>query len=407
MNRATTVSWTDEADSSQCDVPRTPLPSNAVPGCLSALALFVASGPFILSAFFLFSATEAERQSVEFAWTIVVFFAFWGLFAFPLALWMLGKGVLLLWGRTTILVDAQWLRVTTRAGPFWSTRRCRLARLHGFQIETPQGDGIGFPGGHSNLTAVHEDGRTIPLLRMREDGIIRELTEALPNKIGRLARGKHSGTGHASRLHVEVISLDPLASQERKNKPLGSGLFLDEQPDELVINVPRLGFRGSTSPLFRFWVIGFFVMQLVIMTSLVPALIAGKVQGQPSAGWVIVCVFSAVFIGILANRFNAATRRGSVHIAGGYLRFRERDVWGKHFAGWTWESVENVRVGVKQYKTDGGISWNHYVEVQPGPASRRQWFDNRSKPELEWIVTCIVDHMNRYREREADASPET
>ena len=95
-----------------------------------------------------------------------------------------------------------------------------------------------------------------------------------------------------------------------------------------MICVPQLGYRKSTSAGARFWIGGLLSIQLLFIPCLVSGLIAGKVQGQPTAGWVIVFVVTTISAGIVLNRVYVATRNGSVEIANEYLRFRERDLFG-------------------------------------------------------------------------------
>ena len=394
------VIWTDDIAASRCNVPTSDLGSGIVPGCLAIMGVSVGSLPFLLATFLYLVFSVAERQRDGFLWFLIALVLFWGAVFFPIALYFFGKSLLLLRGRTEIDLDSKKLRVITKAGPFRSTRRCKVEDLGGFRIEDPEGAGYGLPGGHSNLVAVRKDGREIHLLRMCPNEIVGQLANELPEKIARLTRRVGPTSSEripAEDLSTEVIALDPMATRARTSKPIASNLSVEQRSDELVIWVPQLGYRKSTSAGARFWIGGFLSIQLLFMPFLVSALIAGKVQGQPTAGWVIVFVVTTISAGIVLNRVYVATRNGSVEIANEYLRFRERDLFGDHYAGWKWESIENVLVGVKKYESDEGVSWNHFVEVQPGTNEPRYWFDNRTKPELEWIVTLIgnqLDHRN-------------
>ena len=400
MNLIDPVIWTDDVATSRCNLPKSDPGSAIVPGCLALMSVFVGSLPFLLATFLYLLASAAERQRDGFLSFLIALILVWGVVYFPIALFFFGKSLLLLRGRTEIILDSSRLRVITKAGPFRSTRRCKLEELGGFRIEDPEGAGYGLPGGHSNLVAVRKDGRKIHLLRMCPNEIVGQLVSELPKKIARLARRAGLTSGDripTDNLQAEVISLDPMATRERKNKPIGSNLWIEERSGEIVIQLPRLGFWNSTSPGARFWIIGFLSIQLLFIPCLVFALLAGKVQGQPTAGWVIVFVCTAIAAGIVLNRLSAATRSGSVHIADEYLRFRERDFFVDHYAGWKWVSIEIIHVGVKKYESDEGVSWNHFVEVQPGPNEARYWYDNRTKGELEWIVTLIgnqIEHRN-------------
>ena len=78
------------------------------------------------------------------------------------------------------------------------------------------------------------------------------------------------------------------------------------------------------------------------------------------------------------------------------MSFSEQNLFRNHHAVWALDSIEQVRVGVEERKdSDGDVTVWHFVEVKPGPDKPRHWFGHRDKPELEWIVTCIVDHLDR------------
>ena len=397
INLIDPIIWIDDIDTSRCNVPKSDLGSAIVPGCLAMMGVFVGSLPFLWATFLYLVSSGDDRQPDGFHWFLMAGILFLGAVFFPIALYFFGKSFLLLQGRTEIVLDSRMLRVITKAGLFRSTRRCKVKQLGGFRVEDPEGAGYGLPGGHSNLVAVRQDGREINLLRMCPNEIVGQLANELPEKIARLTRRvgpTSSDRIPAEDLSTEVIALDPMATRARTSKPIASNLSVEQRGDELVICVPQLGYRKSTNAIARFWIGGFLSIQLLFIPFLVSALIAGRVEGQPAAGWVIVFVFTTISSCIVLNRVHAATRNGSVQIANEHLRFRERDLFGDHYAGWKWESIENLLVGVKKYESDEGVSWNHFVEVQPGPNEPRYWFDNRTKPELEWIVNLIGDHLD-------------
>lgn len=395
------IRWIDEQDTLRCKLPRCGSPFVLIPGLLGlAFGLFVGSWPFLISAFFFWASAAADRQQASFLWFVLGAFALFGAVAFPLAAFAWQQSILLLRGQKEIVLDATSLRIITRAGPIWSTRRCRLAQLGGFRVEDPTGDGFQVRGGYSSLVAVFQNGRTLPLLRMYPDEIVCQLAEQLPDKIEQITGRRGSSRAskvRADKLELEVVAPDPMAIRARSAKPIGSNLTVDESGEELLIQVPRLGYRKSTSPAARLWIGGFVTGQIFFTSLLVPALLAGKVQGSPSAGWVIACVSTAISLGIVLNRLAAATRHGTIRVTGASLMFQESTLLGEHVAEWKLKSIEQVRVGVKTYKSDDGVTWSHYLEVQPDFHDPRLWFDNRDKSELEWMATQIGERLESAR----------
>jgi hypothetical protein len=234
---------------------------------------------------------------------------------------------------------------------------------------------------------------------MVPDGINNQLIEELPGRIERLTgRADWSGADRilAEDLDAEVVSEDPMAIGPRKGKPIGSNLAVEQRDNELAIHVPPLGFQKSESFPVRVTVMVLLAVNLFLTVTLVPALIAGKVQGQPAAGWVIYFVFTAISIGLVMYFVDKSTRKGSVRICYGELSLSEHNLFRNHHAVWALDSIEEVRVGVEERKdSDGDVTVWHFVEVKPGPDKPRHWFGHRDKAELEWIVTCIVDHLDR------------
>ena len=125
--------------------------------------------------------------------------------------------------------------------------------------------------------------------------------------------------------------------------------------------------------------LGFLLCELFVLAVLVPALLAGKVGGQPAAGWFMVGVFTLVVVGILLYRVNAAIQLGAVRIRRDSLSFREQGLFGKHHEEWKREDIEAVRVEVEEYRTSESVSFDHFIRVEPASESERQWFSHLGK----------------------------
>ena len=350
-----------------------------------------------MRAFFYFAMSDSETEDGKLLTSVLSPSLLFGVFCFPISGVVFLKGLLILRGRMEMVLDTKRLRMIRRFGPCWSTRRCKLAQLGGFRIQELKSEQIRFGVGCSNLFFVRKNGREFPLLRMYPDQIINQLSRDLPEKIERLTgRASLTGTDRilAENLNAEITSMDPLKTQDRTSKPIGSNLEQEKRGDGYVIRLPRLGYRKLTSVGGRLCLAGLFAAQLLLTFGLVPALIAGKVKGQPFAGWVIFFIFTTISICIWLCIISAASRNGSIRITDGKLTFQASDLFGKHFAEWKLESIDTVRVAVEQ-DSENPFHSTHFVEVRPDSNTPRMGFDNREKSELEWIVTGIVDDLDR------------
>ena len=399
MNACNEIVWIDEANSSRCDVPKLVLPFAKIPGWIGlAAAIFMSVIPCaIIGVFCLLLPDEAPLMPI-----LLTFGGFFAVVIFPVIAFITRKSLLVLLGSKRIVIDDKWVRVITQAGPLWSTTKCRLSSLGGFQVEDPKGERYQFNVDYSNLVAVKKDGREIHLLRMYANEIVGQLIEQLPNKIEQVT-GKYGVVQpdriRATDLATELSAVDPSRIQKRSEKPIGSDLAIATENQERVITIPPLGWRKSTSGFIRYWCFGFILTEVVLLVGLVPALLAGKVNGQPAAGWLIVCVFTTIAIIIMLTRKNAAMRRGAVRVGKTSLSLTEIDILGQHHAEWPRKSIESVGVGVAEHGQSASVSHDYFVQVELGTGKSpnqhmREWFNNREKGEIEWIVTTIVEQLD-------------
>ena len=194
---------------------------------------------------------------------------------------------------------------------------------------------------------------------------------------------------------------DPFATSSRPDKPSDSNIVCEETEHHLNLEIAPLGFWKSTpGRLFRLWFLGFMSVQALVMLGIVPALLNGKVQGNPAMGWLTVGAFTAFSTAILLYRWNKAIQSGTVSISKGSLRFFERDLFGRHESLWHLNKIAEVQVSLETEKNaEGTLNWRHYLKVQLNTSSPplgkppRTWFCNRSKEELEWIATKINERL--------------
>lgn len=394
MDVSSEVVWVDGEGASQCNVPMLYFSFARIPAFiglgLACFLAFVACGT--VGVLYLILPEETPVMPI----LLVVGGAFSVLFL-PIIAFIVWKSLLILYGSKQIVIDGRSLRVITRFGPIWSTVKCQLSKLGGFRIEDPQGQRYQINLEYSNLWAVQHGGRAVPLLRMFANEIVGQLVEELPHKIEQVTGESHnlgSQAIQADDLTAELSAADPFRIQDRNAKPIGSEISVEAEGQGLLIKIPARGFRKSTSRTSAFVCLGFLFCELFVLAVLVPALLAGRVEGQPAAGWFMVGIFTVVVIGMLLYRVNAAIQSGTIRIRRDLLSFREYGLFGKQYEEWEREAIQSVRVEVEEYRTSESISFDHFISVKPASDSERQWFSHLGKDELEWMAASIQKHLD-------------
>lgn len=419
------IRWSDQIDGSRCELPRI---ENRVQKGLGCLGLFLgtmfAAWPIAVTIFF-WSVRSDFDQEREFNWIDLTPLAFFGVFLFPAALFLWFRGLLNLRGRSEIVICEKYLSVVRRWGIFRSRRRCRLSRLDGFTIERP-GDGIhgvneetfaglSMFGNRSSLVAKHSGGKSLYLVRAYPEVIVEELVETVPQRVQRVAaragvevesdvfRSQYLSRGDSEGAigspvtrtdSTEGFAENRFAATERSHMPVsspppGSPLVLSETAEGLTIEQPQRGYLGSTTQVGRLIFYVFTFMQLVLSGGLVPALLAGKVQGSPSAGWVIFAVFTSLWIIGVVYLFYAASLRCVISLDHRSLEISESSCFGASAASWQRHEIDSVKVGVAEYTSDGSTVYDYYVKVSPVPLKEKHWFSHLTKMEVQWIVDSL------------------
>ncbi len=385
--------WLITPDSTQCEFESRARPLTRAPGILGLMfGGFIGSWPVLIAAFFYWALQEAPDFDKESLNLIRLAFLIFALVCTAPSAYVIHRSLLLLFGTKQICIDEQRLRFITRLGPLRQTRTIRLGQLTGFQLEEPKGVGPLMVQGYSSLFAVTTSGKRRILLRAYPVNELRKLAEQLEQHILRITQRDvfHSrlGTGPPS-LRTEKTSLNPYSIEPRNSPPLGSQLACYRQPDSLTIDLPRLGLKKTTEGGGGLFLATFVIGELFILFGLIPALLMGKVEGQPLAGWIIATVFTLLTTGLIILVMNAATRRGQIRGGSEGVTFTEWDMWGKHENHWTASELKAIEVGVTEQTSDGDTTWTYFLDVTPASGKKRQWYSNRSKEELEWVATTL------------------
>ena len=138
--------------------------------------------------------------------------------------------------------------------------------------------------------------------------------------------------------------------------------------------------------------------EILILGILVPALIAGKVDGDPAAGWVIVVVFTLLNGCVVLYNLSEGVRRGTLRVTESQLTLEEAGLFSSNQQTWQVDTIDSVKVKIDRHERvgeDGGVSYSCHLAVRSRMDIEEEveWFDNLEKSELEWMVTSIKDRL--------------
>lgn len=399
-NKADAAVWIQNSGSVTCEIPQLLSPFAKIPAALAAVfSVFLVGMPTL---FFLLLYLLGPKEMIEdpgFAMAPLIFLGFMCFFPLPVAIFILRWASLIAFGKTEIRIDHERLALVTKAGPFWKTCKCKLNELGGFRIEFSQMlEANKHLSERSSLVAVRKDGRALHLLRAYPDQIVNQLADQLPLKIEEITGLKPASERvGASSLGSEVQAVGPTEVLSRLDKPIGSHLVVEDSGRELIIRIPKPGFLKKTSKAAKLVIAGFMLAEVLILGILVPALIAGKVNGDPAAGWVIVVVFTLLNLCIVLYNLSEGVRRGTLRVSERQLNLEEAGLFSRKRQSWEADAIKSVKVKIERHERvgqDGGVSYSSHLEVVPsGGEEEVEWFDNLEKSELEWMVTSIKDRL--------------
>ena len=388
IDHAAEIRWDQGMDDVRCRVPRRSHGLATTPGWLMILAGgFIASWPLLGILFFgVMGATEDPDM---FAFAVFGPLVCFGPFCFTSGGFFLLRGLFLVAGRDEIVIRRGRLTAMSRWGPFRSRRRCSLEDLVGFRVESHLAGAYSETAGMqglASLVAERLSGSPVHLLRGYPKPLIDELVVGLNQHCGRFAA--REGIPWRESLQTDEVSLNPEKIDERPAQPRNSKATLEQWPDGLLIELPHRGWWRPGSRFVTIWCFGWNGMTLLSTAAFVPALLAGKVEGEPWVAWILMPIFWIVGIVAFVVLFRKARRSGRIVLAGKSLSFEETDPFGSTTLQWNTEEIECITVGAKKYETEDSITWKNFITVCP-TEKERQWFNNREKPELEWLATVL------------------
>jgi hypothetical protein len=199
-------------------------------------------------------------------------------------------------------------------------------------------------------------------------------------------------------LPVSEESLDPSVIVDRPQQPVASTAVLEQTADYLTITLPAAGLIRGNNKFFLLWCTFWNGCLLIITPLSLPAAFAGKVKWDGTDNSVnplfVCCFLTPVWIiGIccLLWLVYQARRRAAIRVAKDELTIEDVGIFSTGNHQWRRTDLASIAV-VSKYTagSDGeGGTWRTDLCIEPRSATAVHLFENRPKPELEWIATLL------------------
>jgi hypothetical protein len=305
-------------------------------------------------------------------------------------------GMQLLFGRTTVELGREWLRVVESAGPFRLVRKARREDIARFEIT------VGKPGaapaflqilnGLGSLEAQFAGAKPMQVAL----GYPREWLAALGDELRARINDDNIVRGGAALPAVgEVVkefeseSRDPMPATEIAVQPKQSNARLEIAGAMLTLTLPPLGLRRGRRGLFLFSLVWCAFMTVFTAVVLGGILKAGTAQAVPFLLFAL--LFWGIGIGMMLAAVNMARRRALLVADGGGLRVAQQGLFGRKSWAWSREQLAAIRAD------RSGMEVNNVpvIELQIHGADDRKTglFSGREDAELQWMATVLRQHF--------------
>lgn len=329
-----------------------------------------------------------------FGWLTVVVVG--GVWLLP-ALSVVGLGVFILTGHSTVEVAGGRLRAVEHAGPLWWRRSRRVQQVRRFTVsQTDRRDehqaalaGVGAAAGLSTIVAECDPGGRMWLAPGYPRPWLRPLAEELSRRCQTVT---DAGTLTAAPRVVEQV--DPVFTPTRqkivRGQPAGSRAVVDEDANGLTITLPPAGLGKGTKGMFAFAVIW-----CLITAGVTAAFAVGFVNGQVDDGlWIVAAVlglFWLLGVGMLLCSYQMGRRRAVLAVVGGRLMVMQTGPLGSKRREWPWDEVARIAVG------PSGMAVNDVpvLELQIHAKAGRKvgLLAGRDEAELHWLATRLRQRL--------------
>jgi hypothetical protein len=301
----------------------------------------------------------------------------------------LGMGLLILFGRCRVEWKDGRLQTTEILGPLRWTRRLPRRPIRKLEVAAAQSTTRGSSApqpreGFSGLAAVFEDGsKKMVVLGYPKDWLL-ALAEELKDYV--------SGSAFsAASAPVEVVE-KTLANENDDNvpeQPAGSRVQVEEHTAGVKLTVPPAGlWRGSK---------GFILFPLFwcLLTAVFTLATLSPGTQKESPVWMIILlllVFWAVGLGMLAGAINLGRRTATLTVEGGRLRAETKGLFGTKQQEWSRGEIAALRADASGMKVNN----RPVIELQIHPVAGKKvgLLAGRDERELRWMATRLRQSLN-------------
>jgi hypothetical protein len=306
---------------------------------------------------------------------------------------VVGLGVFILTGHSTVEVSGGRLRAVEHAGPLWWRRSRRVEQVRRFTVtQTDRREehqdplaGVGAAAGLSTIVAECDPGGRMWLAPGYPRAWLRPFAEELAR---RCQTTTEAGTLTAAPAVSERV--DPVFTPTRQQtvtaQPAGSRAVVDEDAAGLTITLPPAGLGKGTKGLFAF-----AVLWCLITAGVTAGFAVGFGNGQVDDGLWIVALVLAVFwlvgVGLLLGGYQMGRRRAVLAVVGGRLLVLQSGPLGSKRREWPREDVARIAVG------PSGMEVNEVpvleLQIQPKCGRKVGLLAGRDEAELHWLATRL------------------
>jgi hypothetical protein len=357
--------------------------------------------------------------------------------AFMLSLVSVGGLVPLWWGLAALVghreieIRGDAIRTIERVGPFWRSKRWKLAKISKFDCVDPSADNDGNVPGflerfYALLVRLNGGGQGM-LAWGYQPELLKPLAEALTERgNAALQRSGQSPTigpvgacevddviddededldvdeaedaddGWSEASEDEAPDLEPALTQ-----PAGSKIAVDKFEGGLTIQVPPAGVWKGSSGIFFFALIwnGF----MALFTS---GVVCGGLQAEnkpdETALWLFplfISLFWAVGIGLLLGAINMGRRTAMFAVAAGTLLVMQKGIFGTKRREWPVAEISSIALGPSGMK----VNDRDVNQLQIHACGEKLGLlTGRDEQELEWLA-CEL--RNAWRTAKSSGQP--
>jgi hypothetical protein len=363
----------------------------------------IATWPFAAVGFFLINGRPNDTEFLVF---VALAWVFFGAFCWPVAGFMVYKGLTMAAGHVEIAVRDGRLLAANKVGRFGRTRGRPLARVRGFHVES--GLVVPRPGAPmlfqdrltplAHLKADLSDGSSFVLCHGYPRDWLLALADDLARRCRRDAVPDRASAGTA--LPVQEESLNPTVIAERPVQPLTSPARVEENVDGCTVTIPPVGVGKANQPFVLLWVAGWNAFLVLFTAVLIPALLTEGVKWEGTdepVSTVCVVLFLVPFYLIGVVSLLVVVRRGRrwarIEVTGDALAVEEVMPLSHPNHRWERTDLADVRVASRDLSTDESTYWKTELCVRPREGPEVRILGHRPKAELEWLATLIRQRL--------------